>query len=243
MEAKDLLIRCSSLGKVMTNSRSKDRSLSATASGYIKELFLDFEYGIRKEFWSRYTDKGIMQEKESIRLANKILGWGLTDDYIENGGQESFRNDYIMGRTDVCNDYLLADVKTSWDGTTFPWFLDKKPPKDYVYQLQGYMWLSGHERAELVYCLVNTPFELLQDEIRREHWKHKSNWNGDEDPEIVEFVTRKHTFDHIPEEKRVKRYVIERDEEIIEKIKLRVGECRIEYQRLKDMNEVHPINV
>ena len=33
------------------------------------------------------------------------------------------------------------------------------------------MWLTGKTEALLCYCLVNTPLEIVEDEIRREHWK------------------------------------------------------------------------
>jgi len=45
-------------------------------------------------------------------------------------------------------------------------------------------------------------------------------------------VQKKHNFDHIPKEKRVKVFKIAKDEEIIEKIKQRVEECREYYNNL-----------
>lgn len=231
MKANELKIRCSALGKIMTSPRSGG-GLSETCKTYIEDLFKENELGIKKEFWSRYTDKGTREEKTSIKLANEVLNWGLTDEVILKDEQESFSNEWLTGHTDICTDQLLIEIKTSWNGNTFPFFKDSLPNKDYYYQVQGYMLLTGHEKAEVVYCLVNTPFDMLQDEIRKEHYRQNSYWNGDEDEEIIDFVTRNHTFDHIPKERRVKRYVIQRDEEVIEKIKERVQECRKEYERL-----------
>lgn len=233
MKAEELKIRCSALGKIMTNPRSGG-GLSETCKTYVEDLFKENEYEIKKEFWSRYTDKGTQEEKTSIKLANEVLNWGLTTEYILSGGQEKFSNEWLTGSTDILTDNLLADVKTSWSGNTFPFFKDELPNKDYFYQVQGYMMLTGKEVAEVVYCLVNTPFDMLQDEIRKEHYRQNSYWQGDEDPEIVYYVTMNHTFDHIPKEKRVKRFVIEKDEQVIEKIIARVEECRKEYQRLLD---------
>ena len=51
-------IRCSSLGKIMTSPRTKGEVLSQTAKTYIKELVIEETLGIKKEFSSRYTDKG-----------------------------------------------------------------------------------------------------------------------------------------------------------------------------------------
>ena len=56
---KELLFRCSSLGKLMTDPRTKSETLSETAKSYIQDLFKERELGIYKEFSSRYTDKGL----------------------------------------------------------------------------------------------------------------------------------------------------------------------------------------
>ena len=58
--------RCSSLGKLMTASRSKSELLSETAKTYIQEYFKEKELGIKKDIWSRYTTKGIEMENEAI---------------------------------------------------------------------------------------------------------------------------------------------------------------------------------
>ena len=55
---KALKIRCSAIGKIMATPRSKTEFLSQTAKSYIHELVIQEKYGIRKEFSSRYTDKG-----------------------------------------------------------------------------------------------------------------------------------------------------------------------------------------
>jgi len=230
MEKNKIRIHCSQLGKIMTSPRSGG-GLSATAMTHIKEIFLDREFGIRKEFWSRYTDKGNRVEQDSIRMANKILDWGLTEEIIQKP-QERYSNDYVVGKMDVLTDWMLADVKSSWDGTTFPWFYTSVPNKDYEYQLQGYMWLTGHEQASLVYCLSDTPEDMVNDEIRRELWKNKLIG---EDDEIEEFVRAKHEFSRIPTHFRVKEFVIHRDEKVIESIQTKIDQCRDYYETLYDI--------
>lgn len=229
----DIKIRCSSIGKIMTNPRTKGEVLSETTKTYLQELYLQLEYGIRKEFWSRYTDKGIACEKSAIILCNEVLNWGLTEEYIEGDRQEYFKNDYVLGHTDVFTDWMLADVKCSWDGTTFPWFKDKMDNKDYYYQLQGYMWLTGHDTSTLAYCLIDTPDTLLNDEIRRKGWE--LNQIADNEA-IEEYVRSKHTFSQIEKSKRVKAYRIDRDESVIESIIDRIDLCREYYETLKNFN-------
>jgi hypothetical protein len=91
------------------------------------------------------------------------------------------------------------------------------------------MWLTGKQTSFLCYCLINTPFEIVEDEVRREHWKQQSI---DESEEIRNFVEAKHNFDHIPAEKRIKTFVIDRDESVIEEIKTRIELCREYYNQL-----------
>jgi hypothetical protein len=68
-------IRCSAIGKIMTSPRSKGELLSETAKSYVQDYFKEKELGISKEFWSRYTDKGLQMEDEAIEFASQVLGW------------------------------------------------------------------------------------------------------------------------------------------------------------------------
>jgi len=53
-----MIVRCSSLGKLMTEPRSKSEVLSQTAKSYIEDLFNELEFGYRKEF-SWYSFSGV----------------------------------------------------------------------------------------------------------------------------------------------------------------------------------------
>ena len=218
-------IRCSALGKIMTSPRTKGELLSETAKSYIQDLFKEKELGISKEFWSRYTDKGLQMEDEAIEFAGQFFGW---DFVVKN--TERFNNDWITGEPDVITKDLLADIKCSWDGNTFPLFDSELKNKDYFWQMQGYMFLTGLERTELVYCLMNTPHEIVEDEVRRAHWKANLI---DEDLDLREAVQSQHNFDHIPNNLRIKRFIIEKDEEAIDKIKEKVELAREYYEQLK----------
>jgi hypothetical protein len=217
-------VRCSSIGKLMAASRSKKEQLSKTAKSYIQDVVLEHKYGIKKEFSSRYTDKGNECEQDSITLANEVLDVGFI---YKN--EEHFENDYIIGTPDVNTSKVLLDVKTSFNGTTFPFFEEKIPNKDYFYQLQGYMWLTGKEESLLVYCLTNTPKQIVEDEIRRVHWKEHQLEESDE---IRHYVEAKHNFDHIPLEKRVKVFKIQKDESVIEAIKEKIELAREYYNKI-----------
>jgi hypothetical protein len=222
-----MIVRCSSLGKLMIEPRSKSEVLSQTAKTYIEDLFNELEFGYRKEFSSRYTDKGLEMEDEAIQFASEQFDWEFV---VKN--TERFTNDYITGEPDINTDSLLADIKCSWSLDTYPMFEAEMKNKDYYWQLQGYMWLTGKTEAELVYCLMNTPLQIVEDEVRRAHWKAGLI---DEDIDLRHEVQLKHNYDNIPSKLRVKRYIVERDEKAIEKIIEKVEIGREYYNMLKGL--------
>jgi hypothetical protein len=217
-------IRCSSIGKIMTSSKTKGEVLSQTTKTYLQELAVEEVFGIKKEFSSKYTDKGNEVEDLSIALCNDVLDIGFI---YKN--EKQYINDWITGTPDVNTNEILLDVKSSWDATTFPFFDTELTNKSYFYQMHGYMWLTGKEEALLCYCLVDTPLLIVEDEIRREHWKQNLI---EENLDLRTFVEAKHVFTHIQKEKRLKTFKIAKDDVVIEAIKTRIEECREYYNKL-----------
>jgi hypothetical protein len=217
-------IRCSSLGKIMTSPKSKGEVLSQTSKTYLKELALEEKFGIRKEFSSRYTDKGNIQEDTAIEMASQVLNLPFA---LKN--TEYFENEFIKGTPDLILEDEIIDIKCSWDGTTFPWFEDELPNKDYFWQLVGYMWLTGRSKARVVYCLVDTPEDIVQDEIRRTSWK---KFEIDVTEETENEVRAKHEFSHISENKRVRAFQIELNDANIEQVKEKLLHAREYYNDL-----------
>jgi hypothetical protein len=166
-------------------------------------------------------------EDEAIQFASEVLNW---DFVVKN--ETRFNNEWLTGEPDINTDSLLADIKCSWSGSTFPMFDDTLKNKAYYWHLQGYLMLTGHETSELVYCLMNTPLQIVEDEIRRQHWKLNLI---EEDLDVRQAVQDMHNFDHIPSELRVKRFIVEKDESAQEKIKERVKVARDYYQQLKNI--------
>ena len=211
-------IRCSSLGKIMTAPRSKSEVLSQTAKTYIEELAKEHLFGIKKVFKSRYTDKGNEVEEQAIELTEDVLGFEFL-----TKNEKYFENDYIKGTPDVITTSLIIDVKSSWSGETFPFFESELPNKDYYYQVMGYMWLTGKQNALISYCLINTPEEIVNDEIRRTAW---GKYEIEPSEETIREVQSVHNFNHIPKDRRVKAFHVEFNEGVINEMKTRIDECR-----------------
>lgn len=149
---KQFKARASEAGKLMVQPRSKTETLSETTKGYLQEWLKESIYGYRKEIKSKYLEKGIMMEDEAI---SKAIEWLDLPFVLKN--EQSFEDEFFTGTPDIVTDTEVLDIKCSWDAFSFPLFEDEIPTKDYFYQLQVYMHLTGRKAARLVYVLTNTP--------------------------------------------------------------------------------------
>lgn len=220
MDFSKQLIRCSALGKIMTNGRAKGE-MGETCKSFLKELYVEKVYGIKKEISSKYIEKGLMVEDNSIAFYSAFHG-GF---YFKN--EKRFNNDFLTGEPDIISNDIVVDIKSSWSPHSMP-FKDDAIKKDYYYQLMGYMALTGLRKAKLAYVLIDTPHQLVEDEKRRLSWQ--MGMVSDLSPEYLaacEEIDRQHDFSHIPDEKKIIEFDIEYDEKVVEEIYKRVEECRI----------------
>ena len=218
MEAKNFRARCSSLGKIFTNPRSKSESISETLKTHLNNWYLEKTYGVVMDITSRYTDKGIQLEDEAIRAYNEVY----KTNYVKN--DEFFEDDYIQGTPDIISEDEVLDIKCSFSLSSFP-ILDKAiPTKDYMYQLQGYMRLTGKTKAKLVYVLLDTPDDIIIREAKSIMYKEKLP--DDFLEVIIEEVREAHTYSHIPIKDRIKVFEVNRDDELLSLIDEKVINCR-----------------
>ena len=198
--------------------KEKNPELSQTTKTYMNEIFIEQVYLRKREITSKFLEKGIKVEDESLRLLSRYTG----EEHVKN--VEKFENGLIKGEPDFIGE-KIKDTKSSWDIWTF--FNSKMTP-DYYGQLQGYMWLTGIQEAELVYCLVDTPLHLIIDEQKKLAWR-----TGVIDPEndpdyqmACEEIEKNFTFPDIPEEKRLRIYEIGFDQDWINELEVRIHACR-----------------
>ena len=192
---KEFKCRASCSGNLATNPQKKTEVLSETTKTYLQEWVKEQIYGVRKEISSKYLTKGTDMEDEAI---DKAIEWLDLPFALKN--EESFENDFFTGTPDIILSDCVLDIKNSWDCFTFPLFEDEIPTKDYMYQLQVYMHLTGLKKAKLVYMLLDTP----------------ETYNT---PAI--------NYDHIDQNKRHKVFEIDYDQTIIDMLIERVKESRI----------------
>lgn len=187
--------RASATGKLMTNARSKSELLSETTKSYVQEWAKERIYGIKNEIRSKYIEKGLMMEDTAIDKAIEWLDLPFT---IKN--EKYFEDDFFTGTPDLIVDGVVYDIKCSWSAFSFPLFENEIPTKDYYYQLQTYMHLTGCRKAVLTYVLLNTPQELTYEP--------------------------QHNYDNIDQKYKIKTFEVEYNQEVIDELKNRINNVR-----------------
>ena len=216
---RDLKIRCSSIGKLMTEPKSKSEGpLSVGAKTAVRELFAQELFGVDFEVSSKQIEKGLQVEGESIALLNRVRCLSLTKN------TERRKNDWITGECDLFDAERRRghDLKSSWSIATFPVCESACVDKLYEWQMRGYMWLWDADEWEVNYALVNTPERLIGYE-----------------PITLHFV------DHIPEHHRLTTWVIKRDRSLEDRIAEKVEAARVYFREVahefdRTHQQVHP---
>lgn len=234
----------------LIDKRDAVPTLTKTAITQLQKIHREVLYSRTDEITSKYLEKGIAVEEQSKDL-DAVLRMKFIEDHPER-----LNNEFLTGQADAIYQDVVIDYKSSWSAQTFPVYDedDKLPNIAYYWQLQGYMWLYGKKKSELVYCLIDTPFDLINDSIRRLQWKHGISIDLDYIPEehkplIVETVTNMiythdgledfcaqstclsyedfdGKFKAVPDPLRHRVFKLDRDEEAIEAIKTHVEMAR-----------------
>lgn len=224
---EDLKIRCSGIKHVMTEPKTKKAKeageLSVSVKTHLSDLFVSHVYGRNTNIENKYTIKGHMVEEDSLTLYTRYKKQGIL---YKN--EEHFNNDYIQGTPDIIKGDTIIDIKSSWDIFTF--FRNKDAASInsmYYWQLQGYMALTGANKAVIAYCLVDTPPTLREDEKRRLFFKMNAATTEDKDYQLAcEELDSKMVYDDIPLTEKVIEVSIDRNDSDIDRIYKRVVECR-----------------
>lgn len=177
----------------MLLERLRMQTLSEGAKTHIKRLAAEDIFGVDFTITSKYLEKGIMCEGESLAMINRVKGWSLTKN------TERRENAWLTGEADAIGPGWGLDVKTSWSAETFPLTAACAYDSDYEWQMRGYMMLWGLPEWKVAYALVDTPEDLIRYESR----------------DIHIFSGR------VPEHHRVTVFEVRRDFDIEEAIKIK----------------------
>lgn len=239
---KPFKFRASSLGRIMTDAQSidptllsedlaaisrktkktdedkallapfKDQSLSAGAKTFLDGLAKEFVYSYEQTFSSKFTEKGMMVEEDSIELYNSVFFSSVTKN------TERRENEWITGECDIVQPNRITDIKSAWSLATFPATAAQAHDPDYEWQGRAYMWLWDKPEFEVAWCLVDTPPDLI----------------GYEDESL-------HYVSHINPALRVTRALYQRDPALEERIKIKVKAANAYIEKaVREIVEQHP---
>ena len=202
------------------------RGLGKTGETYCQTWLKENLYSRRKEFTSKFTEKGLIVEDNSLDYIAEQLGYGML---IKN--EKFFEDEYFTGTPDIILKDHLIDVKNSWDCFTFPLFA-VEPDKSYYYQAQVYMHLTEIKRYKLIYVLSDTPSHLIEKEA---YWWGKNNGYDELDEDVYNQFVKKMTYPDIDDMYKIKVFDIDYDESTVNKLIERVKECR---DIIKDLQSI-----
>lgn len=219
----------------LITKRDTKPELGATCKTHLVEVYIREQYGRENDVTNKYLEKGIVVEQSSTTLYSQVTNkW-----YRIN--EERISNDFITGKPDIylgdqlVGAHTIKDIKSSYDLFTFFAVLHKPISKLYEWQLLGYSGLTGAQDLGLVYCLVDMPEILFQ----QQEWKlfYKLNPTTRENPlykEASEALRRLYQYDDIEPDQRVIEFQFKRDVDKINAIYSRVPLCRKFLQELDD---------
>jgi hypothetical protein len=147
----------------MPTPKAKGQILSVGAKTYIDSLAKQHVYGYTKQITTKEMQKGIVVEPQSIALLNEVLFTNFTKN------EQRFENELIAGTPDIITSTHVYDTKSSWSLNTFPATVEDAQNNDYEWQLRGYMMLCNINYAEVAFCMVDTPDELIGFEEESAH--------------------------------------------------------------------------
>lgn len=227
--------RASSWGNLFAEPVSKaDKEagkLGATCKKELVKIYNMVKYGRRKDIVQKQMTKGILCEPDSIILFSRV------EQKIFEKNTEPLENEWFTGHPDIIYDNEVHDIKSSWELDTFTPKLVEEIDKGYEMQLQVYFDLTGATSGSIAYCLVDCPEEVLTEE--KYFLLKRMNVISEESPEYVKAVAeleKNLTFGDIDYRQRVIKQPVQRNDDLIQKMKDKVPRLR---QFLAELDEKH----
>lgn len=141
------------------DNESRIIKLSDSAKKVLNDIVYYEKFGRRELLDTKYFKKGIEREKEARDLLSKVAGILFTKD------DERRSNDWVTGKRDIKYNKII-DIKNAYSLDTFYNHINEKTNEIYLDQLECYMELWDISESILCHCLVDTPINMVNAEIR-----------------------------------------------------------------------------
>jgi hypothetical protein len=216
MDFSKQLFRASSIGNLMKNQQGKKDTktideLSESAKAELVKIYVHAVYGRDKEITSKYMDKGIQVEEDSLTLVSRVHGVP----YFKN--DKRLINEYLTGEPDVIDP--LLDMKSCWDIHTFFERKTKKLDTSNEYQMLAYCELTGHKSGRLIYTLIDTPQGIIEAEKMKMFYRmNPGTTENEEYKKACEHLEREMTFADIPMKDRIHEITVKHNPAEIERV-------------------------
>lgn len=207
--------------------RDSEFQFGTTATNYIRDCWLRNTYDYDEPVVTNEILKGLLCEDDAIDVLSRVIPG---DFRYKN--QETFEDDHFTGTPDIIlNQEWVEDIKSSWTLRTF--FETTKPDPLYYAQGQVYLALTGRKRFRVAHVLVDTPFEIVEEECKRFYFRFNCDESNPHYLSAVAKVRKMHAATQlVPECDRVKCFEFYRDDRFIDTLRSRVETARKVYETL-----------
>lgn len=216
----------------------------SSGTNYLKFLYLVKKYGqsfiMKGGVGIAQMVRGIKSEPASVKILEQYFGSQLFRH------KSRIYNDKIVGSLDLTdadkveNSNKILEVKTTFSHLGFLQTVNKPLPEKYLYQMQGYFFLTGLDYGEVCFCLTDHPQYIIDEQRQIMHSQLCPNMEPDEvnDDFVSEWskAYKSLTFSHVPMKERVIVYPVHRNNDIISDIAEKVDICR---EWLTDFDKIH----
>lgn len=211
--------------------------LSAGAKNHLIERYFREKYnGYWATSGSKYPYsliKGTTLEPVGIEILSRV------DNIQYHHPDIAESSDFLTGRPDIfCYDNKkLVDIKITWNAVNFGKLHLQKLSLQAYCQLNGYMEIFGFDEAEVCYMLLNTP-KFLVEQKQKELFRKFADGTllREEFDEKYDELLDQFDFEaKIPESKRIIRYGVKKDNELLDKVRSKMPLCKeflAEYDRI-----------
>lgn len=165
MENK-IIFRASQVGSLMQADNARV-DFTETQIDAMIEIFNSSVHGRYEEIKSKFLHKGNEREQDSITLLSRV-----TKTFYKKNSTR-LTSGLLTGEPDLFKGSIIEeaeeifDCKTSWSKNTFDKARVRPLNKNYYWQGQAYMYLTGAKKHTLAYCLVNSSMNTILSEIKK----------------------------------------------------------------------------
>lgn len=203
MNTNEIKFRCSSLAHLMVEPRNKSETISESTKTHVVDVWVSNKYNRFTEINGKQLDKGNEVEEDGITTISR-----MTKQFFKKN-TEFIENDFIKGTPDlylgesINKATVIRDAKCPYEIFSFNRSKNSDLKKIYYWQMHGYMALTGANVAYVDFCLINTPFHILERELYYESKKHTEN----DTPAWIELQI---IANHVYDKKTFEEYIFKR---------------------------------